>query len=89
MDGHLHAEVKGTKIIVDDEVWDKVAGLTFASIRKFEEHAEGYTRIGTYRGMLLDPTAQIRNRLGVGGLTAEDRMITYADPKGKEPCPGY
>ena len=47
MDGHQHAEVKGTKIIVDDEVWDEVAGLTYAGIRKFEEHAEGYTRIGT------------------------------------------
>ena len=58
-------------------MWDKVAGLTCAGIRKFDEHAEGYTRVGTYREMLLDPTAQIKNRLGVGGLTAKDRMITY------------
>ena len=27
--------------------------------------------------MLLNPNAQIRARLGVGGLTAEDRVITY------------
>ena len=57
MDGHLHAEVKGKKIVVDDDVWEKVVGLTCAGIKKFEEHAKGYTRIGTYRGMLLDPTA--------------------------------
>ena len=25
----------------------------------------------------MDPSAQIRGRLGVGGLTAEDRMIAY------------
>ena len=77
IDGHLHAEVKGTKIVVDDEVWEKVAGLTCAGIRKFDEHAKGYTRIGTYKEMLLDPTAQIRNRLGVGCLTSKDRMISY------------
>ena len=77
MDGHLHAEVKGTKIVVDDEVWDKVAALTCAGIRKFDEHAEGYTRIGTYKEMLLDPTTQIYSRLGIGGLSTEDKMITY------------
>ena len=49
LEGHLHAEVKARKIIVDDEVWDKVAGLTCAGIKKFDEQAGGYTRIGTYR----------------------------------------
>ena len=53
MDRHLHAEVKGTKIVVDDDVWEKVAGVTCAGIRKFDEHVEGYIRIGTYREMLL------------------------------------
>jgi len=27
--------------------------------------------------MLLDPTRNLRNHLGVGGLTAEDRMLVY------------
>ena len=77
MDGHLHAEVKGKKIIVDDDVWEKMAGLSCSGIQKFDEHPEGYTKIGTYRGMLLDPTAPVKSKLGIGGLTVEDRMITY------------
>ena len=77
LQGHLIAEVKGKKITVDNAVWDKVAGLNCDGLRGFEDNPEGYTRINTYRGMLLNPTAPIRNRLGVGGLTAEDRVILY------------
>jgi len=46
-------------------------------VLKFEESVDGYNKIQTYRGMLLDPTRILRNRLGVGGLTAEDRMLVY------------
>ena len=77
LEGHLLAEVKGKKIVVDNKVWEKVVGLNYAGLRGFEEDPQGYTRINTYRGMLLNPSAQIRARLGVGGLTAEDRVITY------------
>ena len=31
----------------------------------------------TYISMFLDPTRNLRNRLDVGGLTAEDRMLVY------------
>ena len=31
----------------------------------------------TYKGMLLDPTRILRNHLGVGGLTTEDKMLVY------------
>jgi len=38
---------------------------------------KGYNKMQTYRGMLLDPSRNLRNRLGVGGLTAEYRMLVY------------
>ena len=34
----------------------------------------------TYKGMLLDPIRNLRNCLGVGGLTAEDKMLVYLIP---------
>ena len=45
--GHLTAEVKGKKILVDNAVWEKVAGLNCDGLRGFEEDPEGYTRIKT------------------------------------------
>ena len=36
-----------------------------------------YTKIQTYRGMLLNPTMNLRNRLGVSGLIAKDKMLVY------------
>ena len=46
-------------------------------VRKFDKTADGYNKMQTYRGMLLDPTRRLRNHLGVGRLTAKDRMIFY------------
>ena len=46
-------------------------------VRKLEESADGYNKMTTYRGMLLDPTRILRNRLGVGGLTVEDKILVY------------
>jgi len=46
-------------------------------VRKFEEFVNGYSKMQTCRGMPLDPTRNLRNRLGVGVLTAEDRMLVY------------
>jgi len=46
-------------------------------ICKFEESMDGYNKLETYKGMLLDPTRNLRNRVGVGGLTTEDRMLMY------------
>ena len=45
--------------------------------RKFEESADGYNKMQTYRGMLLGSTRNLRNRLDVGGLIAKDRMLVY------------
>ena len=46
-------------------------------VRKFDKTADGYNKMQTYRGMLLDPTRRLRNRHAVGGLTTEDRMLVY------------
>ena len=34
-------------------------------VRKFEESDDGYNKMQTYRGMLLDLTRNLRNCLGV------------------------
>ena len=39
--------------------------------------SDGYNKMQTYRGMLLNPTRNLRNHPGVGGLTVEDRMLVY------------
>jgi len=44
-------------------------------VHKFEETTDGYNKMQTYRGMLLDLTRNLRNLLGVGGLRTEDRML--------------
>ena len=46
-------------------------------VSKFEEFADGYKKMQTYRGMLLDPTMNLRNRLDVGGQTVEDIILVY------------
>lgn len=54
-----------------------MARLTCVGIKRFEEEPNGYSKIGTYRSMLLDQNAQLRSRLGVRGLTVKDRMLEY------------
>ena len=46
-------------------------------VQKFDQMLDGYNKRHTYRGMLLDPARNLRNCLGVGGLTAEDKMLDY------------
>jgi len=36
---------------------------------KFGEFADGYSKMQTYKGMLLGPARNMRNNLGVSGLT--------------------
>ena len=77
MEGNLYFTINGVEMIIDAGVWKKVVGIDMGGIRKFEEFAYGYNKMQTYRGMLLDPTRILRNILGVGGLTAKDRMLVY------------
>lgn len=79
MDGHLLATVNGKRMMIDEEVWDKFVGLSCSGIKKYEETPNGYSKMGTYKSILLNPAAQLRNRLGVrvGGLTTEDMMVEY------------
>ena len=58
-------------------VWKAVARLDIGGVWKFEESTNGYNKMQTYISMFLDPTRNLRNRLDVGGLTAEDRMLVY------------
>jgi len=46
-------------------------------VRKFDEMLDGYHKMQTYRGMFLDANRNLRNRLGVSGLTAKDIMLVY------------
>ena len=47
------------------------------AVCKFEQIVDGYNKMQTYRGMLLDPSRNLRNLLGVGGLTVKDRLLVY------------
>ena len=58
-------------------MWKEVAGLDIGGVCKFDETLDGYKKMQTYREMLLDPTRNLRNRLGVGGLTTEDKMLVF------------
>ena len=74
---NLYSTVIGVEMVIDVEVWKAVAWIYMGGVHKFEESADGYNKMQTYRGMLLDPTRILRNILGVGGLTAKDRMLVY------------
>lgn len=77
MDGVLYATVNGKEMVLDGEVWEKVAGITSMGIRKFDESPKGYNKMSTYRSTLLDPIVRLKNHLEVGGLTSNDRMLEY------------
>ena len=64
-------------MVIDAAVWKVVARIDMGGVRKFEESTDGYNKMATYRGMLLDLARVLRNKLGVGGLTMEDRMLVY------------
>jgi len=58
-------------------VWKEVVGLDMGGVCKFDEMTNGYSKMQTYRGKLLDPTMNLRNHLEVGGLTIEDIILVY------------
>ena len=64
-------------MVIDVIVWKKVASLGMGGVRKFNETLDGYNKMQTYKGMLLDPARNLRNHLRVGGLTAEDKILVY------------
>jgi len=78
MEGNLYSIVNGAEMIIDTEVWKKVAGINMDGVCKFEESMDGYNKMKTNRGMLLDLLRILRNQLGVGGLIAEDRILVYS-----------
>ena len=73
----MFSTVNGVEMVVDVVVWKAVARLDMGGVCKFEESTDGYNKMQTYKGMLLEPTRNMRNRLVVGGLTVEDRMLVY------------
>ena len=77
LEGNLFSTVNGVEMVIDVGVWKAVARQDMGGVRKFKEITDGYSKMKTYRGMLLDPARNLRNRLGVGGLTAKDRMLVY------------
>ena len=77
MEGNLFSTINGVEMVINALVWKVVVGLDMARIRKFEESVDGYNKMQTYRAMLLDPARNLRNFLGVGSLTTENRMLMY------------
>jgi len=77
LEGNLFSIVNGVDMVIDVSMWKEIIGLDMGKVHKFDETPNGYNKMQTYRGMLLDPARNLRNRLGVGGLTIEDRMLVY------------
>ena len=77
MEGNLYSTINGVDMIIDATVWKAVAGLDMGGVCKFKEYVDGYNKMKTYEGMLLDPARNLTNRLGFGGLTTEDWMLVY------------
>ena len=77
LEGNLFSTINGVDIVIDATVQKEVAGLDMGGVRKFDEMPDGYNKMQTYRGILLDPVRNLRNCLGVGGLTNEDKMLVY------------
>ena len=77
MEKNLYSTISGVEIVIDVIVWKAVEGIDMGGVHKFEESADGYNKMQTYKGMLLDSARILRNRLGVGGLIAKDRMLVY------------
>ena len=77
LEGNFFSTVNGVEMIIVVVVWKGLAGLDIGWVRKFDETNDGYNKMKTYRGMLLDPARNLRNHSGVDGLTVEDRMLVY------------
>ena len=73
MEGNLQSTVNDVEMIIDAAIWNAVAGLDIGGVHKFEESADGYSKMQTYRGMLLDP-ARSSNHAQV---TGDDLQIVY------------
>ena len=53
MEGNLYSIVNGVDMVIDAEFWNVVVGIDMGGIRKFEESMDGYSKMQTYRGMLV------------------------------------
>ena len=49
---NLFSTVNGVEMIIDAKVWKAVAELDMGGVCKFEESADGYSKMQIYRGML-------------------------------------
>jgi len=77
LEGNIFSTINGVDMFIHVVVWKEVVGLDMGRVHKFDETTNGYHKMQNYKGMLLDPTRRLRNRLRVGGLTVEDRMLVY------------
>jgi len=53
--GNLFSTVDEVDMVIDAVVWKEVVGLNMGGVCKFDQSPEGYNKMQTYRGMLLDP----------------------------------
>ena len=63
LESNLFFIVNGVEMVIHIEVWKEVVGLDMGGVHKFDETADGYNKMQTYRGMLLDPARNLRNLL--------------------------
>ena len=77
LEGNFFSIVNVVDMVIDVVVLKEVVRVDIGGVRKFDETPNGYNKMQTYRGMLLDPARNLRNRLGVGGLISEDKILVY------------
>ena len=54
LERNLFYIVNGVDMVADVSMWKEVAGLDMGGVHKFDETTDGYNKMQTYRGMLLD-----------------------------------
>ena len=54
LERNLFYIVNGVDMVADVSMWKEVAGLDIGGVHKFDETTDGYNKMQTYRGMLLD-----------------------------------
>jgi len=53
-EGNFFSTINGVDMDIDVVVWKEVAGLDIGGVRKFDETPDGYIKMQTNKGMLLD-----------------------------------
>ena len=56
MEGNFYSIVNGMDMVINAVVWKAVEIIDMGGVQNFDEIIDGYSKMQTYRNMLLNPT---------------------------------